>query len=86
MRLIDAGGLIENIEQMKKYQIDVDDVLEILDNTPTIEAAPVVRGVWLQNIDNYAWECSECHYQIDGIEPGNKENFCASCGAKMRTK
>lgn len=82
MRLIDADGLIENIEQMKKYQIDVDDVLEILDNTPTIEAAPVVHGKYTMFSANLL-SCSVCG---DVIQLTEKSNFCPNCGADMRTK
>ena len=40
MRPIDADAIIQKIESMKKFQIDVDDVLELIDFAPTIETEP----------------------------------------------
>lgn len=79
MILIDADAFIENAEEMKKkFHIDADDVLEILDNTPTIEAVPAVYGEWILEAHkepfNYRWnvtaQCSECYDDAKEIWAG----------------
>lgn len=87
MRLIDA------VELEKSYQFTEDhtskltswtitDILNILDEAPTVEAAPVVHGFWING------NCSACgapiptDSRVDFISEGENE-FCYSCGAKM---
>lgn len=85
MKFFDADALIENIEQMKKYQVDVDDVLEIIDNFPTIEAVPVIHGEWVKTSEYMPiYGCSICK-ERNLFKNGDNvfSNFCPNCGAKM---
>ena len=93
MRLIDADVLTESNELATKLfvnnltpYIKVDDLLEFVDNLPTIEVVPVVHGEWKQCFEDWRMqiegdECSVCGYQQYGGVNGF--NFCPNCGAKM---
>ena len=80
-RLIDANALVETIvntpsevAQIHTYNVlsslaeRQHEILNIIDNAPTIDAVPVVHGRWLyeahRESSNYRWnvtaECSEC--------------------------
>ena len=56
------------------------EAVEICEDAPTVDAAPVVHGRW---IHKGAWhiECSECQYILAHI--GEAKNYCPNCGAKM---
>ena len=64
-----AGKGVLN-EYAKQYR---DTILRIIDEQPTIEAAPVVYGEWENGC------CTNC-VQVDFSKP----NFCSNCGADMR--
>lgn len=82
MRLIDADefevvtvqGKSDDFVEGAQY------VLEMIDNMPTIDAAPVVHARWRYNTFMWEndWHCSHC----DGWakEP---TKYCSHCGAKM---
>lgn len=66
-----------------------DDVLEIINEVPAAEVAPVRHGKWKEvedyNLDSY-WRCSICKKEWwleAGTPTENKMNFCPHCGAKM---
>lgn len=52
-------------------------VIEILDNIPAADVAPVVHGRWKRYGRNLG-ECSNCG-EIVNI----RYNYCPNCGAKM---
>lgn len=65
------------------------DVCNMIDNEPTIDAAPVVHAKWVVNTDDFTPKkrCTNCGYNKpmkagDGIEQ-EPEAFCPSCGATM---
>lgn len=100
MRLIDADAFDNELRiQQAKYDIDGNQIgyklfeaMRIdLSHRPTIDAAPVVHGKWVENKYGYM-TCSNCdscpleartgslitmHY-----EPYESE-YCPHCGAKM---
>lgn len=94
MRLIDADIMRENLEWCKsesgRYNdIYWDDVIERLDVQPTVDAAPVKHGRWIENEgfdgDCY-YTCSVCKCDwttIDGTPTENNMRYCPECGAKM---
>ena len=58
-------------------------VEEMVDNQPTVEAAPVVHGRWVkQNPLVDTEECSHCGYNIVSTEL--ETPFCPWCGAAMK--
>lgn len=95
MRLIDADKLVEAIvntpsEVARFHTYNVlsslaerqNEILDIVENSPTIEATPVVHGRWIGptrvDANNNKYECSECGFW--GV-PGWAA--CPKCTAKM---
>ena len=90
VRYIDADAL--GIGKAKReafndptYADGWNSAIEIIQNAPTIEARPVVRGGWedryTPNGKYVSWDgfyCSVCGKQA------TKSNFCPNCGADMR--
>ena len=91
MRLVNATDLA------KEYQFTEDhtskltpwtiaDILNILDEAPTVDAAPVVHGQWEKHPNMYGFvRCSECRDCVVWDEWVNNEKwkYCPNCGAKM---
>lgn len=83
-RLIDADALSQEIESLRvtvsgrPATLDdaKSDVLRVIDEQKTVDAAPVVPGQWVGSGDGYAdgelvydmWACSECGYDADGAD------------------
>ena len=87
--LISRSALIDIFEERMQDDnvmcpiIKVLDVLEIVEEQPTVEAKPVVKGEWLHH-EGYFFtpnECSAC-----GILQEFATSFCPNCGADMRKK
>lgn len=59
--------------------------IELLDDIPTADVRPVVRGKWKHinnRCDGYAWQiCSEC-----GEKGKSTWNFCRNCGCAMENE
>ena len=94
MRLIDANELLLQNELAKNRSPVFRSYAKVLiDNAPTVDAAPVVHGHW---IDKTVWygrlghirtQCSVCKTVYIG-KPGSRGDgkggkFCEECGAKM---
>lgn len=95
MRLIDADRLkaeimgwcvvTDDLFGMGKYH-EREIVLQAIEEAPTIDAVPVVRGEWKNvyksgykpNPDNV---CSECDCWSH-----RRSNYCPNCGAKMESE
>ena len=94
-RLIDADAVqiqidkyAERIRRLKKGKIPKAELAVLLDckgcvdNTPTVDAVPVVHGKWERVKMWTGFEtlyCSECNY-----ETNIGSNYCPNCGADMR--
>ena len=92
MRPIDADALYEIVNEraeqlIREYSIydhythGFSDVLDYIEDAPTIDAVPVVHGKWkyiYYRSDVIGRKCSIC----SGI-CGKDWNFCPNCGAKM---
>ena len=89
MRLIDADALKE------KLYIESDNLNSVvtekeIDEMPTVEAVPVVRGEWRKQTewdedDNAIFECTNCLHG-DVQAKGTVVPYCWHCGAKMDGK
>lgn len=90
VRLIDANALKKHLRNLvasgghKYYRKGMDDTLHrhmpnIIDDQPTVDAAPVVHGRWC--FMGLWEECSVCKHPIS--VDGERTNFCPNCGAKM---
>lgn len=101
MRLTDADLLKEQMESVcmgimagtEPYNAP----LKTIDDAPTVDAKPVVRGEWVKMSDRYGiyWACSECGEELLRISQYNpfdllprfksvdRTNYCPHCGAMM---
>ena len=99
MRMIDADALKAELDAwariiQKPNHYAREDALYIIDCALTIDAAPVVRGEWIQkhhiiSLDNMTLTgtyptCSLCGYAWIGV--AKNTNYCPNCGAKMEDK
>ena len=87
--LIDGAELKEWVEnwfyQHKYYHpysksndIPCNELYDILERMPTIDAVEVVHGEWIEDINLVKCSvCREKHYF------GERWNYCPNCGAKM---
>lgn len=81
MRLIDADKL--------DWWYKGRQIRRVIDDAPTVDAAPVVHGCWLENDDGWGgvyYTCSACGEDwvtIDGTPMENNMHYCPKCGAKM---
>ena len=60
--------------------------VKIINQFPSVDAAPVRHGHWIYHTDNLfpndsTQECSYCHEE-ESLTLHN-ENYCPNCGAKM---
>lgn len=87
MRLIDADALMDKACENLRDSDVLDRIPpSFIDNAPTVDAVPVMHGVWefpiLQDEDENdpRCKCSEC----GSIEtPLARHRYCPNCGAKM---
>ena len=90
MRLIDADAFVEAIKGVEviwyldgNYETyDDSTIMDIIEEQPTIEAVPVVRGEWIPYTISklFSHTCSICHCDVEEKTP-----FCPNCGVDMRT-
>lgn len=57
------------------------DVRRALNAIPTVDAAPVVHGRWIDIPDKPEWDQKAC--SVCGDYFCCQNNFCPNCGAKM---
>lgn len=100
MRLIDADELINKLNKSESdvhgsaecYSsvTEITETIEyvgiLIDETPTVEAVPVVHGEWVNEyINRYGHPCHCC--SVCGFHASHQDkNFCPECGADMRKK
>ena len=93
-RLIDANALKRIIQEtiaesdFELFKQVMREMCDILDKSPTEDAAEVVHGRWIavpssdMNI-GHAFKCSECNKMRFG---SHIPNYCPNCGADMRER
>jgi hypothetical protein len=95
-RYIDAEALKSQITRYhmsltpryisKLVDAEIGDIIDIVDEQPTIEARPVVRGEWIDGFFKDTVECSVCFEKGVCKCYETRHNFCPNCGADMRPK
>ena len=77
MRLVDADELLKGKSDHEMIST------HLIFNAPTVDAKPVVKGVWLESDSGVSrlLVCSQC-----GEVVCCRGNFCPNCGADMRGK
>ena len=97
MRLIDADKLYDDIVQYRDENmlgggnLLVDDILEDINLSPTVDAEPVRHGKWERTdiTEESGWalyRCSCCNWHTTyyySFSASPTYNFCPNCGAKM---
>ena len=92
MRLIDADALLKDIKGRKTRTYPKGELEWTIEQQPTIEAVPVMRGKWERtNItceDGWAlYRCTNCDWHTTyyySFSASPTYNFCPNCGAYMR--
>lgn len=87
MRLIDADALgigryNPDVFPNTAYAAGWNGVINIIQSSPTIDAAPVVHGHWVEDEDTQT--CSNCGEEHEWGD--YRASFCDTCGAKMDGK
>lgn len=84
-RYKDMDAFCEEMRNSLPY--DSFDVIKKLQQFPTADVKPVIKGEWIVLYDedfpqDGIWKCSVCDYIrfVDDITP---TNYCPNCGAKM---
>lgn len=87
--LISKSALVDVFEERMQDDnvmcpvIKVLDVLEIVEDAPTVDAVEVVHGEWESYPSNLYKRCSVCKREYDKLRNNFVGNYCPSCGAKM---
>ena len=99
-RYIDADALTEHIEHESRMwgdEYDAHQILDDIEDIPTADVKPVVRGKWIKHNEVKVFingesstggvMCSACGYKTHNkahTQIGCPFNFCPNCGADMR--
>ena len=79
-KLIDYGHL--NNPDEKLYSEN--DIREMIDMMPTIDAEPVKHGKWIPDkTGNSYWICTKCGFPSEASDAFVLYHYCPQCGAKM---
>lgn len=90
---IDRQQAIDAIKRWDQQKLYLPaDFREMLEEIPTADVRPVVRGEWVKNEDKAGWHCSACKevdnyafsWNSDTGKDEFQDNFCPFCGADMR--
>lgn len=91
MQLIDKRKLISDVESISAEYgndnsslIEQGDVLDLIEEAPTVDAIPVVSGRWIVKHFGDDAQCSECGWSFsDAYDADSHDRFCRHCGAEM---
>ena len=94
MNLIDRDALIANLREHREnvesgghtlnvmYCIGLDNAISRIEEQPTIDAAPVVHGEWVNIVGGF-FEMGRCSVCGGQWPTAGGLNYCPNCGAKM---
>ena len=85
-KLHEAGGCDASDEWGRGYDAGITEAIDIIDNIPSADAAPIVHGHWDCGYDMFEYAiCSSCKWDSGEAWEYAKKNFkfCPHCGAKM---
>ena len=95
-RLIDADAIISfidagHLQNPLELAWSDNDVVDMIESRPTIDAVPVVHGEWIKhnnpnyspfdNSGEYLYQCNKC-----GMVEYRARRYCPNCGAVMDGK
>ena len=93
-RLIDAYALKNQITRYhmsltpryisKLVDAEIGDVIDIIDETPTVDAVEVVHGRW-EHLKWDIYKCGncDCHCHVAELMGKPAYDYCPHCGARM---
>ena len=85
MRLIDKDALLNIFSRYYgNDKIEVDEVIEWIDEQPTIEERKTGNWVGIDDEPCETFECDVCGFVLDDWIEGAFYNYCPNCGADMR--
>lgn len=105
IELIDRAAVIDTLRKLLEskwfgrieasmyYRDSIEFAMSCINDAPTIDAAPVRRGEWVQKeiptgyftlAGNMPWVCSACEATKSWDLTAPADNFCPNCGADMR--
>ena len=76
-RYIDRDKLIKLVKEQVEDEDDIEDIIYLINEIPTEEVTPIIRGKWHINKYN-VYVCSNC-----GKVSILKTPYCGYCCAKM---
>lgn len=87
-RLIDANAVAQEVrennrENFRRRDWTSEQVCTLLENAPTVDAAPVVHGRWKYFHKQNKAVCLNCSFERDLDVNFGKAVSCPNCGAKM---
>ena len=90
MRLIDADAIISfvdvgHLRNPLELAWSDNDVVDMIESRPTIDAVPVVHGEWEHKPNTYICECTACRKYWIPYGDEYDYHYCPNCGAKMKT-
>ena len=80
MRLIDGDPLLTKMKRRREYVGRPSDPVCLVEDAPTVDAAPVVHAYWWYEDLDGLWCCSHCN----GGEVVNQRKYCPDCGAILK--
>jgi hypothetical protein len=81
VRLIDADVLLDSIFK------SCNTTEATINNAPTIDAVPVVRGKWIEHPTKDSILCSYCYADWNLFDNDTyRFCYCPNCGAKMESE
>jgi hypothetical protein len=89
MRLIDADALKSKVQAQEwkrdpAVMLALDWIYMLINEQPTIDAVPVVRGEWIENPTKDSVLCSYCHADWNLFDNDTyRFCYCPNCGARM---
>lgn len=96
MELINADEVIRDLASLKyskeygkvgeTYNLAIDDCIEEIKSTPTLDAKPIVYAHWIErraNNGNVHYTCSCCGKEVSYPYAKKRWKYCIECGAKM---
>lgn len=85
MRLIGADELRNEVDNYDFIYSDYSNMIDMIDDAPTVEAEPVKHGRWIHHAGMNS-KCSCCGRYFPVVEFEQRPfdvNFCIHCGARM---
>ena len=83
-KLHESGGCDASDEWARGYDAGITEAIDIIDNIPPADVAPVVHGRWITVYREDGTKADKCSVCTDAVKYFDyKYVWCPHCGAKM---